>query len=571
MSACGPGVLSRPIPVVDVAAPDASSHPIAVGDLAAPGVWSHPIAVVDVAAPRLIAPLSTATVTSRRPTLRWALASGTDGAYVQICRDRACNATVVSFDADGTSGSPPLDLPPGVLFWRARGRSAGPTGGAWSPTWQLTVRALSAEVDSSWGTIADVNGDGYADALVGAPFVDGLAGRLYVFLGGPSGLANTPATTLVAPDGPPGQFGSVASAGDVNGDGFGDVVVGAINAGNGAGRAYVYFGGPAGLASSPAATLLAPDGSGNYGWPLASVGDVDGDGYADIAVGAIVAFDGAGRVYIYRGGPSGPSALPAFTLAGPDGGQFGYYLANGSDVNGDGFPDLLIGACYALNTVGRVYLYLGTATGPSPLPAAVLTGPDGENGTFGQAMSASDINGDGYADLIIGAAGIDQKTGRVYVYPGSASGVSETPGTILIGPDGPNTDFGTMIGGGGDVNGDGYADLIVGGFNFAGDTGRAYVYLGSATGLSQAPAATLTGPDGEHAIFGFSAVVANDFDGDGYSDAFVGAPGFGAGIGPGAGYVYGGGATGVSTTPILTLIGDNENGGNFARWVAGAQ
>jgi len=319
--------------------------------------------------------------------------------------------------------------------------------------------------------------------------------------------------------------------------------------------------------------LTPSDASGNFGWPLASVGDIDGDGYADIAVGAIQAFGGTGAVYIYRGGPLGTSALPAITLSGSDGGAFGNYIANGSDVNGDGYPDLLIGACYALNYVGRVYLYLGTATGPSPFPAAVLTGPDGEGGTFGQAMSASDVNGDGYADLIIGAAGIDQKTGRVYVYPGGPSGVGEIPSTILIGPDGPNTDFGTMIGGGGDVNGDGYGDLIVGAINWAANTGRAYVYLGGAAGPSQAPDAKLAGTDGENGLFGFSAAIANDFDGDGYADAFVGAPGFpGApGVGPGTGRVYSGNIAGVSVDPVRTLIGNNEDSGNFARWIAGSQ
>jgi hypothetical protein len=72
--------------------------------------------------PRLVAPLSTATATSRRPTLRWILAANTDGAHVQICRDRACVSEVTTFDAGGSSGRPASDLPIGTVFWRAYGQ-----------------------------------------------------------------------------------------------------------------------------------------------------------------------------------------------------------------------------------------------------------------------------------------------------------------------------------------------------------------------------------------------------------------------------------------------------------------
>src|SRR5581483_3712440 len=112
------------------------------------------------AAPRLIAPLSTATVTSQRPTLRWVLAAGTDGAHVDICRDRACTKTVTSFDVVGPFAAPRSALPSGVLFWRAFGRSAGAIGTTPSPTWEMFVGARSATVDTSWGTTPDVNGDG---------------------------------------------------------------------------------------------------------------------------------------------------------------------------------------------------------------------------------------------------------------------------------------------------------------------------------------------------------------------------------------------------------------------------
>ena len=176
-------------------------------------------------APRLIAPLSTATVTSKRPTLRWVLAGGTDGAHVEICRDRACTMTITAFDADGANGAPPDPLPSGVLFWRVFGRRVDTTGTTPSATWEMTVGARSAPIVASWGTTPDVNGDGFADVLVGAVGGGyGDAGRAYVYLGGQGGPAQSPATILTG-DAPGRYFGgSVASAGDVNGDGFADVV-----------------------------------------------------------------------------------------------------------------------------------------------------------------------------------------------------------------------------------------------------------------------------------------------------------------------------------------------------------
>jgi len=120
---------------------------------------------------RLVGPLSTSRVTSRRPRFRWVRANGVDGAHLQICRDRACRLEVTAFDAVD-SGTPSSDLPAGVLFWRAFAQRQGVTSSAASWTWEVTVGARSAPVDTSWGTTLDVNGDGMADVLVSAPDAD---------------------------------------------------------------------------------------------------------------------------------------------------------------------------------------------------------------------------------------------------------------------------------------------------------------------------------------------------------------------------------------------------------------
>src|SRR5262249_39138646 len=115
-----------------------------------------------IAPPRLVAPLSTATVTSQTPTLRWALPEGVGGAQIEICRHRACTRSVGTFSAPGPRGTAP-HLDAGVYFWRARGTHAGAVGTLTSAVWQFRVGARSAAVDTSWGTTPDVNGDGYDD------------------------------------------------------------------------------------------------------------------------------------------------------------------------------------------------------------------------------------------------------------------------------------------------------------------------------------------------------------------------------------------------------------------------
>ena len=236
--------------------------------------------VCAVNAMRQIAPLSTATVTTRRLTLRWLLSGAYTGAHVEICRERTCATVVTAFDAAGSSGAPTVDLPAGVAYWRMAGPVGMSMGTGWSRTWEFTVGARSAPLNSSWGTAADFNGDGCADVVVGAPSVANRTGRVCVFAGSVTGTVTIPAMTLTGPDGSGGHFGAaMASAGDVNGDGFADLVVGAYGAAQSAGRAYVYLGSEVGLGSAPVAVLSGMAGSvAHFGTSVASAGDVDGDG-----------------------------------------------------------------------------------------------------------------------------------------------------------------------------------------------------------------------------------------------------------------------------------------------------
>jgi hypothetical protein len=483
-------------------------------------------------APRLLSPLSTSTVTSRRPALRWVLAAGTDGARVELCLDRACTNVIETLDVTGSSATPDADLPVGVVFWRVRARVGNKLGSDASATWQLVVRARSAPLDRWWGSVLDVDGDGYADIAIGSPRANDNDGRVQLFPGSASGAPSTATAELTNPDGQ-GFFGaSVASAGDVDGDGYADLIVGAPYwpgvpwAGTQAGRAYLYRGGPTGLSTSPT-TLVAPDGDGSiFGFSVASAGDINGDGYGDVVVGATGTNDYVGTVYIYFGGPGGLAKVPAATIAGSAGtnARFGNAVAGVGDVDGDGYGDLVIGEPrWDAQPAGHAYLYLGSATGVAATPVT-FAGPVGAGDQFGYALAADDFDGDGRADLVIGAPGVLGDTGETYVFPGQAGGFASTP-TITYDFQ-PGSEAATSLASAGDIDGDGYADLIVGvpEFEFVPleeSIGAADVYLGSASGLGATPAFELLGAF--ESAFGFSVAGAGDVDGDGHADLVVGA------------------------------------------------
>jgi hypothetical protein len=334
----------------------------------------------------------------------------------------------------------------------------------------------------------DVNGDGYADVIVGAWGNDAggsASGRAYVYFGGP--LADAVADLTLTGEAASDQFGfSVSGAGDVNGDGYADVIVGAHSnnaGGNASGRAYVYFGGP--LADAVADLTLTGEAAFNqFGRSVSGAGDVNGDGYADVIVGAWVNDAGgssAGRAYVYFGGPLA-DALADLTLTGAAAGdQFGISVSGAGDVNGDGYADVIVGAYLndsGGSDAGRAYVYFG-----GPLADAVadltLTGAAAVD-EFGVSVSgAGDVNGDGYADVVVGAWGNDAgggSAGRAYVYFGGTL-PNSTADLIFAGAAGDQ--LGISVSDAGDLTGDGLADVIAGAFanDEVGVTaGKAHVY-----------------------------------------------------------------------------------------------
>ncbi len=475
-----------------------------------------------------------------------------------------------SVDATGSSVTPGSDLPAGIYYWRASTRTRGVSGTDFGPTWEFTVGARSAPVDTSWGSNLDVNRDGFADVVVGAWGVDGDTGAAFVYLGNATRLATDAAIVLRGPDGRFGQFGSsVASAGDVNGDGFADVIAGAYQANRAIGRAYVYAGSATGLTTRPLSGVSGPDGEGGgFGKSVAGAGDVNGDGYADVIVGAPFVNEGTGAAYVFLGSMSGLGATPATILTGAAGphGNFGGSVASAGDLNGDGFGDVVVAAYPAAALSGRVYVYLGSATGLQTSPASSLAGTDGAREFFGGSIAcADDINGDGFADLVVGASGAGGGVGRADVFLGSATGLGGTAATRLVGFDGMNGGFGGSVSSAGDANGDGFADIVVGASWANSADGRAYVFLGGEMGLGTVAATTMEGTHGARSHFG-NPVASGDVNGDGFGDVLVVEQSMYGSRAHAS--VYAGSAAGTVSIPATIITGPADPSSAFGASIA---
>ncbi len=426
------------------------------------------------------------------------------------------------------------DSPPLAMYSAATGTFHEPA----APGWMATGENINDRLGVAVASAGDVNNDGYDDLVVVAGGYPGgvSRGRVYVYHGGPGGPDTIPERTLTG-EADNDQFGfSVAGAGDVNGDGYGDLLVGAYQndqGGNGAGKFYLYYGSAGGVGDIPAFTATGEQAGDSFGWRVAGAGDVNGDGYDDVLVTApgYPAGSKAGRVYLFYGAASGLSSTAVISITGEANLQeFGNSAASAGDVNGDGYDDIIVGAYRNDDwgpTAGKVYLYYGSAAG---LDVTTPTTIIGENpfDRFGYAVStAGDVNGDGYADVLVGATdyALGSKKGKVYMYLGSAGGLTTIPAFMVEGEQ-DGDELGWSMDTAGDMNGDGYADILIGAPSFAlnqvESPGRAYVYYGGPSALSSTPAITVTGAeDGDQ--LGFSVASAGDVNGDGQGDILIGA------------------------------------------------
>jgi len=413
-----------------------------------------------------------------------------------------------------------------------------------TPTVTLTGEVVSDQFAYSVSAAGDVNGDGYADLIIGAPNYNGQnQGRIYIYYGSSTGLSSSP--DYATGEDVLSDFGySVKPAGDINGDGFDDVVVGAPRYPNDnfKGRVYIFEGSQSGLSPTPSISYTG-DANGDWlGFSIGGAGDVNNDGYSDILIGVSPPTGNyTGEVQLYLGSSSGLSFTPAFTATGPYNKNFGYSVATVGDVNNDGYSDVAIGELGQLSTpfgIGHVYVYTGTPGGLNASPAFTLTG-ETPGDSFGVSVhTAGDVDGNGYDDIIVGAYSYpdNNSRGRAYVYTSSVDGINIDPALVVTG-ESTNSRLGVSVSTAGDVNGDGFDDVLIGAYGFDdgvhGGTGKTYIYFGSEVGLSDMAGFTAVGSP--HGGFGFSVDTAGDVNNDGYSEVLIGALEWGS---PGRAFVY---------------------------------
>ena len=399
----------------------------------------------------------------------------------------------------------------------------------------------TGEIDAyGWtmSNVGDVNGDGYDDFLSGGPGwsdVDLEQGRVSLYYGGPSGITTDPVwsySSLVEH----GEVGFSSDGGDLNGDGYSDIIVGCLEWPGTylqQGKAILFYGGPAGPSSTPDWEFTEPQFLALMGSSVALSGDVNNDGYNDLFITAKMYDDGQtdeGKVWMFSGSPSGPIG-PSWTWEPDQSYAIGGFPVNyAGDVNGDGYDDVIIGANqydYAKVDDGLAVCFYGSATGLASAPDWTQSS-DQKKCNFGHWVDgAGDVNGDGYDDVIISSLLYSNGSfheGRAWVFNGGPAGLSH--GASWIGESNmEGAQFGYCVGGAGDIDNDGYDDVVVGAKYWADpeiDEGACFVFFGSPSGLDT-DWCWQDESNQAGAYYGRMVGGVADFNNDGYSDFFTSA------------------------------------------------
>jgi hypothetical protein len=436
---------------------------------------------------------------------------------------------------------------------------------------ELEGEATSDAFGSSLANLADIDGDGIPDALLAAPGYAGAAGRVYVVLGPDLWTSGTVDAVSTFTGVSSGDAMSQAAAGDFDADGETDLVLGAAAAdtsGADAGVAYIFKGpvasGDFDVGLDADVALVGDSASDELGAGVTWLEDQNGDGRDELVLGApgdARGGAGAGSIFWFSGSAvvTGVSATSMATsgadgivMGTHDGDAFGSAVLDAGDMDGDGTSDLVVGAPQFDSTVtdgGAIFLWNSPPTGTQAASTAdaFWTGEAAGDFAGGALAAAGDADGDGYGDVLVGAAGRDAGAadgGAVYLVPWGSGASDLADATAVF--EGDSADLGLATSAASDLDGDGYPDVVVGASTAddnGTDAGAAWLFYGPVAGtylLSAADVRFLGEVAGDEA--GASILGGADWDVDGYDDVLLGATGRdGGGSGSGSVYVVAGG------------------------------
>jgi len=427
------------------------------------------------------------------------------------------NSVSTAFGVMGGNNSVCIRMPKDAIVQSAGMQVSGSSVPKTDELVKITGAASEDWLGTSVACAGDVNNDGYDDVVVGATGVDSggfnVAGAANIYLGGPD-MDNNADVVLNGN----GAFGvSVSGAGDVNNDGYDDVLVGEyLDNTHLGGRACLFFGGQ-NMDSNADVIFNGKAYLDELGWPVSTAGDVNGDGYDDVIIGATYddsTYTDAGQVYLFYGGKNMDNVedISFPPQSSDDHVMCGSYAG---DLNQDGYDDVIVSA-----RNGQYVFYGGPNMDNSP--DMVFSGIDYTS--YVGAKCAGDVNGDGYDDIIVGEpinhTGHDNAC-NAYIFYGGPDMDNESD--IVLTGAAVRDEFGVIVAGAGDVNNDGYDDVIVGADhnNSAGShSGSAYVFFGGKN-MDQTADLAFTGKDGDN--FGYAASGAGDVNGDDFAEVIVGA------------------------------------------------